>query len=557
MDIHNSDTIIQVNFIMFIWYVIKCLSFKIAIEKLCVKYKTENLVVKFFWKKLYILQSDIHVKKILSKDAESQLTYVNDIFFSSHGHKFGIGNLNYHNSPCLWQEVHSALTKAVNFHDLPKLMEDNFDIFLKRSVFSLNDNLEEYIMTIWSKFSFGLDTDVAKYKIMRSLLITTIRKTYYNQSTNYIPFIGKLLSHIRLRKHQKDFKRVDLILGDLILNGNDGLIQRFATNLAESNDKEVIENIDKIVLDNAFLNVLVFDFIYIFLLNAMVHIAKNSIDDYNERMNNKKEYIKGAFLFPIRFRKIGNDIDIFKKGDYAIINLISSDLFFSFGPRTCIGRGFVDKFYKTFFDLVKNYKFRFVDKTQEIAYNNNCNIPIIISNHKIRIEYDKDYLKKNLKHYEHKGMTEFYSVESIPQDVVLFDFIIEKMCNIIQNIGNIHGIITAEARGFIFASPVANKLLSRLYLVRKKGKLAGPVHQITYKKEYDEYETLEIQKDINLINQNNIIIDDGIASGSTTDAMYQLSKMTGANILAVIVCVKHHYTECKYDTTPVYNIFDL
>ena len=556
----SEDKIVSINFLIFIWYLIRFQSFKICVEKLCQKYNTYNLIIKILWKKLYILQSDKYVKTALSRNAQSQLTFVNDVFFSSHNHRFGIGNLDYSITPCLWQSVHTALTKALDFRKLEELMRNDLNIFLNTSSFSLNERLEEYVMSVWSKYSFGSTTKLQKYSTMRNLLVTTIKKTYYNQTTNYIPIIGKVLALYRYNKYKQDFIKVNKLLEELIHTNNnhdnDGFIQRFKNNLEICNNIEVESNLSRIVLDNAFLNILVFDFIYMLMLNTMIHVAKNSIDDHSARVNNKQQYLSGAFLFPFRFRKIGSDIDLFKKGDYTIVNLLETKLFFSSGPRSCIGSGFVDKFYKIFFDLVKDYKFRFIDDSEQITYSNNYNIPTITSNHMIKIIYEKDYLKHNLKSFDHKGKN-FYAIESLPQNPCLYDFIIRQMCCITRDIGNVDGIVSAEARGWLFASAVANRMKLPLYVIRKKGKLPGPVHQVSYKKSYDDEEILEISQSINLMNKNIVIIDDGIASGSTTDAMDKLSRKTNANITGVIVCVKHSYTSCSYKASKVHNIFDL
>src|SRR5215211_3659646 len=93
--------------------------------------------------------------------------------------------------------------------------------------------------------------------------------------------------------------------------------------------------------------------------------------------------------------------------------------------------------------------------------------------------YNKDYLKENLSYYPHKGIPRKYRVEEITENPALFDFIINEMCSMVKQIGAADGLVTSEARGFLF-SPVARQLRLPLYLVRKENKLPGPTDKESY-----------------------------------------------------------------------------
>ena len=92
-------------------------------------------------------------------------------------------------------------------------------------------------------------------------------------------------------------------------------------------------------------------------------------------------------------------------------------------------------------------------------------------------------------------------------------------------------------------------------MYKKKGKTPGKVHSISYNKAYDSVETIELSGDFK--DKNIVLIDDGIASGGTTNALFDLVKKTGGNVISICVAVKHTYTVCTFDKCPVYSVFDL
>src|SRR5210317_162193 len=51
-----------------------------------------------------------------------------------------------------------------------------------------------------------------------------------------------------------------------------------------------------------------------------------------------------------------------------------------------------------------------------------------------------------------------------------------------------------ESRGFLFATPLAQRLGVPMMMIRKQGKLPGPTHALTYDLEYGR-DTIEIQTD--------------------------------------------------------------
>ena len=78
-----------------------------------------------------------------------------------------------------------------------------------------------------------------------------------------------------------------------------------------------------------------------------------------------------------------------------------------------------------------------------------------------------------------------------------------------------------ESRGFIFGSALAQNLGCGIALIRKAGKLPGPVFKETYELEYGT-DSLEVQSDAFENNNRVLIIDDVLATGGTAKAAYDL-----------------------------------
>ena len=99
-------------------------------------------------------------------------------------------------------------------------------------------------------------------------------------------------------------------------------------------------------------------------------------------------------------------------------------------------------------------------------------------------------------------------------------------------------IAAIDARGFVFASPVADRLGIPLALVRKSGKLPPPVIKNQYSLEYDDLSVIEMRSDALTEGQRVVIIDDLLATGGTAVAAAELAEELGANVVAQIFLVE-------------------
>jgi adenine phosphoribosyltransferase len=94
----------------------------------------------------------------------------------------------------------------------------------------------------------------------------------------------------------------------------------------------------------------------------------------------------------------------------------------------------------------------------------------------------------------------------------------------------VESIVAAEARGFIFAAPLAIELGAGFVPVRKPGKLPFDTHSFHYELEYGT-DTLEMHVDGVQAGQRVLIVDDLLATGGTVGACCKLLSNTGATIV--------------------------
>ncbi len=95
---------------------------------------------------------------------------------------------------------------------------------------------------------------------------------------------------------------------------------------------------------------------------------------------------------------------------------------------------------------------------------------------------------------------------------------------------NVQLVAAAEARGFIFAAPLALELGVGFVPVRKPGKLPFGTHAFKYDLEYGS-DTLEIHIDGISAGQNVLIVDDLLATGGTIEACCRLVEKAGGHVM--------------------------
>jgi len=102
------------------------------------------------------------------------------------------------------------------------------------------------------------------------------------------------------------------------------------------------------------------------------------------------------------------------------------------------------------------------------------------------------------------------------------------------------GLAAIEARGFIFAAPLALRLRVGFVPIRKPGKLPHKTISATYELEYGS-DSLEMHHDAIKPNGRYLLVDDVLATGGTMSASCDLIRSAGAEVAACAFLIELGY----------------
>ena len=129
----------------------------------------------------------------------------------------------------------------------------------------------------------------------------------------------------------------------------------------------------------------------------------------------------------------------------------------------------------------------------------------------------------------------FYDITTLIQNAEAFKTSVKQLADAVKEWGRIDLIAAPEARGFIFAAPLAVELSAGLIPIRKPGKLPFT----TVSKSYDlEYGSNMIQMNSDAVSPGSrvLLVDDLLATGGTMGACRQLITELGGEV-AGVACV--------------------
>jgi adenine phosphoribosyltransferase len=125
----------------------------------------------------------------------------------------------------------------------------------------------------------------------------------------------------------------------------------------------------------------------------------------------------------------------------------------------------------------------------------------------------------------------FYDVTTLLKQGRCFEQAIDALTDPYRE-ARVDLVLGIEARGFIFAPPVAYALKAGFVPVRKPGKLPAAKLQVNYELEYGT-DSLEIHQDAIEPGQRVLIVDDLIATGGTAKAVAEMVETMGATVIGM------------------------
>ena len=143
----------------------------------------------------------------------------------------------------------------------------------------------------------------------------------------------------------------------------------------------------------------------------------------------------------------------------------------------------------------------------------------------------KDYIH-SIQDWPSKGVN-YKDITPLLSNPQAFQLSIKGMVDLIESKTAV--VAGIDARGFIFASAIAQKLGLGMLLLRKSGKLPPPKITFKYELEYgsDELEIKQVQKKDTEI----ILVDDIVATGGTISAACDLCIKAGYSVKQAIVLI--------------------
>jgi len=149
---------------------------------------------------------------------------------------------------------------------------------------------------------------------------------------------------------------------------------------------------------------------------------------------------------------------------------------------------------------------------------------------------------------------QFKDITTLLKDKKAFKYSIDELtkhCNKFQ----IDYIVGIEARGFIVGTPVAYQLGIGFLPVRKPEKLPCEVEKVSYELEYGE-SILEMHKDAVDSGDKIMVIDDLLATGGTTAAVFKLIEKLGGKVIGASFIIELEFLNPRKKLEG-YDIFSL
>ena len=160
---------------------------------------------------------------------------------------------------------------------------------------------------------------------------------------------------------------------------------------------------------------------------------------------------------------------------------------------------------------------------------------------------------RNIPNFPKPGIL-FKDITPLLADTDAFQAAIQQMVKYYEN-KPIDAISAAEARGFLFAAPLAYLMKKPLVPLRKPGKLPYQTHKLQYDLEYGQAE-LQVHVDGFNAGAKVLLVDDLLATGGTLEAACKLIERAGATVMGCCVLVELSFLLGREKLVP-HEVFSL
>ncbi|HUE14933.1 MAG TPA: adenine phosphoribosyltransferase [Planctomycetaceae bacterium] len=130
----------------------------------------------------------------------------------------------------------------------------------------------------------------------------------------------------------------------------------------------------------------------------------------------------------------------------------------------------------------------------------------------------------------------------------VFQYVIDSLAEHYRD-SRINAVVAAEARGFIFAAPLALALQARFIPVRKPGKLPFDTHSFHYDLEYGT-DSLEMHTDAVTQADRVLMVDDLLATGGTMGACIGMVEKAGAAVVGTAFVIELDFLKGRQRLAP-------
>jgi len=149
---------------------------------------------------------------------------------------------------------------------------------------------------------------------------------------------------------------------------------------------------------------------------------------------------------------------------------------------------------------------------------------------------------RNIPDFPEKGII-FRDIGPLLEDKTAFRLAIKELAKKVGKL-KVDKVVGIDARGFILAGVLAEKLNAGMVMVRKKGKLPYKTEEVEYDLEYGKA-ILQIHKDSIKKNEKVLLVDDVLATGGTMSAVVRLVEKLGGKVEGIVVLIVLDYLSGK------------